>query len=337
MHGVRGGLSERLSTCAALLDKSGSPVAARRGLEVIPTTPRQSRPGKDDGTSGVRPMPHAAVLGRGSLSPQAKSALSSRLSQALAQPPASTQKDCNTQRRRSLSESLAGVQHREPARSVNEELQQSSCSRRLAMSQALEQSYCKRSRVGSPMPANTNDQVTCPEESGPERTAYKWNRLEEWMQVASQHEVPARGGRQTRVVRGGLQECYLKAVRDHLTDASLSHQRAPPGCGEHASEPSRADELTVEVARIHSSAQGLLIIAHVDSQPPAWLTRNVRLLVHAKHPLYEQLLSRSISNMFLTLHQWRVVSNHKGHQGRAPLILPLRATLSNSNKNAERL
>eukprot|EP00971_Amphidinium_carterae_P328113 6459834-Amphidinium_carterae.3 len=76
------------------------------------------------------------------------------------------------------------------------------------------------------------------------------------MQVAAEHELPARSGRQTRIIRGGLQENYLKAVRDYLTDASLSHQRAPEAAVESGMAPIQTDELTVQAASIHGSAQG---------------------------------------------------------------------------------
>eukprot|EP00928_Gymnodinium_smaydae_P021728 TRINITY_DN1850_c0_g3_i1.p1 TRINITY_DN1850_c0_g3~~TRINITY_DN1850_c0_g3_i1.p1 ORF type:complete len:391 (-),score=50.15 TRINITY_DN1850_c0_g3_i1:323-1495(-) len=116
-------------------------------------------------------------------------------------------------------------------------------------------------------------------------------RLTEWMELAARHAPPQT--RNARAVAGGLQDAYLRAVRGHLTSASL---RSAGSAEAHGSRGT--GELFVVVDQSDLGPEGLLISGFVseavedgDEGGNASLRSltggpggPVRLLLHRGHP-----------------------------------------------------
>eukprot|EP00927_Polykrikos_kofoidii_P044339 TRINITY_DN38331_c0_g1_i1.p1 TRINITY_DN38331_c0_g1~~TRINITY_DN38331_c0_g1_i1.p1 ORF type:complete len:467 (+),score=36.16 TRINITY_DN38331_c0_g1_i1:37-1401(+) len=160
----------------------------------------------------------------------------------------------------------------------------------VARSRAFGEAVEKKARVAVPLkfgPPDANKGVL------------QRDRLAEWMELAVQHAPPSRICRSGRVSASGFQDAYIRAVRSHLTEASLTFSSR---CNSTTKVDAQEDEpcLEIVVISVHFSAEGMLVCgkmadacfergrhafaASLDLQSGS----PVRLLVHRRHPAMQQ-------------------------------------------------
>lgn len=108
-----------------------------------------------------------------------------------------------------------------------------------------------------------------------EGEAWQRGRMESWARLAAQHAPKQHG----RARRGGLQELYVHAVRDHLMRCSQLREARIEG------EGSEQPTLCVEVLHLSSGSSGLLVQAVVlEGADDFDVGSRLRLLLHQRHP-----------------------------------------------------
>jgi len=145
-----------------------------------------------------------------------------------------------------------------------------------------------------------------------ENGSFRPGQLATWMELAAQSAPPTRPGREGRVMAGGLQESYVRAIRNHLTEASLAahantvgRNGLSDGCPVTATElpaPTSATaaaggaaevSLLMEVVEAHEGPEGLLIFGTVLEASSASCGLDpgstVRTLLHKRHAAVRQL------------------------------------------------
>lgn len=158
------------------------------------------------------------------------------------------------------------------------------------------------------MELNTQDNM-----GSQENGSFQPGQLATWMELAAQSAPPTRPGREGRVMAGGLQESYVRAIRNHLTEASLAaHANATGRNGLSDGCPSTATELPVptpsataatggvasvslliEAVEAHKGPEGLLIFGTVLEASSASCGLDpgstVRTVLHKRHAALQRL------------------------------------------------
>lgn len=162
---------------------------------------------------------------------------------------------------------------------------------------------------------------------------FQRSRLAEWMQTAVQNAPPARSD--VKVMSGGTQEAYIRAVRNYFTACSqaplLSHvsssnpELVRNDCRQNVVLTNNVYEVTVlSVKQVFSGREGLVIntdvvVAALQTELKTGAT--ARLLLHNKHPMFQKDQPASFApGSLLYVHGVTVLS--VGGIGRGPLLLP---------------
>lgn len=322
--------------------------AAFAGPSDPPKTPHQ-RPTVGESTTGPRPTPPDAAKAEGGAGPRGGLlALSLRLSGAQLQQslrqaaeeravkPAAAMEPRHEQdparlplseRGRAFGEALRqgdghlvpGAAGAQPEAPGAESSGQGPGLGMLARSKAFGEALGKKAKASHPPAGGAPMEV----DSGAvaDGGGFQRGQLTGWMELTVQNAPPSRP--HVRALPGGLQDGYVRAVRHHLTEASLVAQ------GARASSDIAASAI-VSVQWVHEGPEGLLVSCVVLRAPEALAGQGAavgscaRLLLHRRHSFLqchsEGWLPAPGSR--LRLGSCTVVSAG-GAGGRGPLLLPL--------------
>jgi len=161
----------------------------------------------------------------------------------------------------------------------------------LARGQTLVEAFEKKAKVG-----HTPEASLAPGDDGFQR-----DRLAGWMELAAQNAPKALG--RSKTVAGGLQDLYVHAVRDYLTECSRTDEASCCGL------------MNLVVAAVHGGCEGTIVTARTV----AGETNVVRLLLHPKHPALRQ--GTLGTGVRICVRGFRQVGESR--KGLGPLLLPL--------------